>query len=459
MAPARLNGGMSVTPAPQPRLVLQPAATGQRRSALMVGESAQVLKRFHFLERELVRMAAGWLPGTTDWETKLLLPEVLWQDALVARSLRERVLELRYPERRIAIDQDAALVGLYANCLHAPSDLAFVMGLARAVKPHLRGLLADYLKLADALDDAPSVHLLEHALVDLDRQLARLEAVTTEFATRRPELVASAERWNAGVTAALAGATAERVFAATLPEFAAFDPSAAGGRTFAISRTGQRDARFTRVRFAWPDRHTPQPPGAGVQLQVRQAIHHLNEVWAAEMAGACLYDFLEQAPHDFLEDAARWCFDEIRHCRMGYERLKQWGFSEAEMPLDAFSYDSGQHADAIVRLGVIFYFETTYIHTKPERAKIFGAEGDRLSSHDMDFDWADELIHSHYGKKWLTHFLAQAGIQRTPIEIKQQAEAGVLTFQQSATTEDKAATQAIFDRMMSKARQRLESAA
>ena len=450
---------MSSAPVAAPRPLLQPADSGRKRAELMVAESATVLLRFHFLERELVRMAAGWLPGTEDWDTKLFLPEMLWQDALVARSLRERILELRYPERRIAPDAEAPLIAIYASFIHAPSDLAFVTALARAIKPHVRQSFARHLARADTLGDAPSVHFLEHAITDLDRQIARLNAIADAHAARRPELTPAADRWTAGVAAALAALPPDMFSRPELPALAAFDVAAAGGMPFAISRTGVRDRRFHRLRFAWPDRHTPQPPGEGVQLQVRQAIHHLNEVWAAEMAGACLYDLLEQAPHDFLDDASRWCFDEIRHCRMGYERLKEWGFGESEMPLDAFSYDSGADADAIVRLGVIFYFETTYIHTKPERAKIFGREGDRMSSHDMDFDWADELIHSHYGKKWLAYFLEKAGTPRQPAEIKKLAEQGVLVLQQGATETDKAATQAVFDRLMAKARGRVGAAA
>lgn len=50
---------MSSAPVAAPRPLLQPADSGRKRAELMVAESATVLLRFHFLERELVRMAAG----------------------------------------------------------------------------------------------------------------------------------------------------------------------------------------------------------------------------------------------------------------------------------------------------------------------------------------------------------------------------------------------------------------
>jgi len=34
---------------------------------------------------------------------------------------------------------------------------------------------------------------------------------------------------------------------------------------------------------------------------------------------------------------------------------------------------------------------------------------DRMSQHDMDFDWADETIHTSYGKRWLSAALTKRG--------------------------------------------------
>jgi uncharacterized ferritin-like protein (DUF455 family) len=194
-------------------------------------------------------------------------------------------------------------------------------------------------------------------------------------------------------------------------------------------------------------------------LQVRAAIHHANEIWATEMAAAVLYDLVDQAPHEFLDDAARWCFDESRHCRMGLARLRVFGFPPELTPFDSFSYDAGARLDAVTRLGIIFYFETTFIHTKPQRAKIFAESGDRLSSHDMDFDWADEQIHTHYGSQWLKYFLAQAADVTTPLQVREAAEAAVRQLQAAVTPADEAATQAMYDRVMAWAQQQAAGSA
>ena len=55
-----------------------------------------------------------------------------------------------------------------------------------------------------------------------------------------------------------------------------------------------------------------------MQLQLRSAISHLNEVWAIENGGVMLSAFADILPWEWIHNAARWTYDESRHCRMGY---------------------------------------------------------------------------------------------------------------------------------------------
>jgi uncharacterized ferritin-like protein (DUF455 family) len=146
-----------------------------------------------------------------------------------------------------------------------------------------------------------------------------------------------------------------------------------------------------------------------MQLQLRSAVSHLNEVWAIESGGLMLSAFAEVLPWDWIYDSARWTYDESRHCRMGYERLLAWGFDPAQIPLGTYIYDSASGQDPIYRLGMLYFFETKNIRHKLPRAHLFHQYGDALSEHDMDFDWADETIHASYGKHWLRELLAVRG--------------------------------------------------
>lgn len=413
------------------------------RAQLTVPQCSMFLKRLYFLQRELVLMQAGWVPGMQHWESKLLLPEFLWQDSLIANELRQRVLELRYPEREIDLNPDEMLVTLWRRFRDAPNGLAFVQGLRSVLKPLLNAAYQRYLDQTDHLDDGPTVRIVEQAMRDNDQQIKRWDSILAAFP---PE-----QRWLDGLKewALEIG----DLFATVPAREVAFDPLAYGGRTFSISRLGERDPRFNLARFPWPDALDPSVgPGEGMQLQVRQAVHHINEIWAAEMAAACLFDLAEEGGHEFLVDAARWCYDEVRHCRMGFTRLTEWGIDRADIPLGAFSYDAGAEVDAITRLGIIFYFESTYIHTKWQRTKIFADFGDRVSSHDMDFDWADEQIHAHYGARWLKFFLEKRSDSRRPVDFREQAEACVTRIRERATKEDRRRTAEAFQRLMSATR-------
>src|SRR5206468_2761608 len=156
------------------------------------------------------------------------------------------------------------------------------------------------------------------------------------------------------------------------------------------------------------------PYGEGLGLQLRSAVSHLNEVWAVETGGAILQAFAETLGWEFILDAARWTYDESRHCRMGWQRLSDWGFTPAEMPLGSYIYDAARGQDPIYRLGMLYFFETKNIRHKPERVKKFTRVGDDVSRHDMDFDWADETIHAAYGTRWLTRLLELRGSAADP---------------------------------------------
>jgi uncharacterized ferritin-like protein (DUF455 family) len=147
------------------------------------------------------------------------------------------------------------------------------------------------------------------------------------------------------------------------------------------------------------------PYGEGLQLQVRSAISHLNEVWAIETGGAILSSFADVLPWEWIHNSARWTYDEARHCQMGYQRLMSWGFEPAEIPLGTYIYESASGQDPIYRLGMLYFFETKNIRHKPARAQLFHDYGDAVSEHDMDFDWADETIHAGYGRHWLKELL------------------------------------------------------
>lgn len=232
----------------------------------------------------------------------------------------------------------------------APDDL-------RTLVARLRDDYREYLEAGDELADGPSLRIAADALGDKERQVD-----------------------------ALAG----------LGPLSADDPA--------------RDDRYFLSSFYWPDVLDPTYPyGEGIALQLRSAVSHLNEVWAAETAGLILHDLSPELGWEFTRDAGRWLYDESRHMLMGLRRLEAWGFEPAQLPLGGYIYEACAGQDPLHRLGMLGYFETKNIGRKRERAEAFHALGDSTSEIDMEFDWADETLHAEYGRRWLRRLLEARG--------------------------------------------------
>ncbi len=380
----------------------------QPRARWMRLDTAQLLKRFYFCERAVLVSCAAWIPAIAPLEIKTSLARFIWQSAETAHALRNRVFELRFPSRLLEEEgPDQSLIELFSAVKDSPSVPAFLLSVGNVLLPALRDSYQSYLAESDSIADGPTHRFLSLALTEKLEQITAFERWTRSELSRNPESRASAHEWANGVADRLSqlggvgvGAPPAATAAGPLP----------GSKAYSIPDRPARDPRFWPCRFYWPDVVDPTfPYGEGMQLQLRSAISHLNEVWAIESGGLMLSAFADVLAWEWIHDAARWTYDESRHCRMGYERLIAWGFDPVQLPLGTYIYDSASREDPIYRLGMLYFFETKNIHHKLTRAQRFHDYGDALSEHDMDFDWADETIHAGYGKHWLRELLAVRG--------------------------------------------------
>jgi uncharacterized ferritin-like protein (DUF455 family) len=382
--------------------------TPQPRARWMRLDTAQLLKRFYFCERMVLVNCAAWIPAIAPLEIKTGLARCIWQCAETAHALRNRVFELRFPSRLLEEEgADQALIELFSAVKDSPSVPAFLESVGRVLLPALRDSYRSYLAVSDSIADGPTHRFLSLALTEKVEQIAAFESWTQSELSGNPESRSGALVWASAIAARLLQLGGVGIEAA--PGASASGPLPSS-KAYSIPDRPARDSRFWPCRFYWPDVVDPAfPYGEGMQLQVRSAISHLNEVWAIEAGGVMLSSFADILPWEWIHDAARWTYDESRHCRMGYERLIAWGFDLAQIPLGTYIYDSASGEDPIYRLGMLYFFETKNIRHKLTRAQLFHAYGDALSEHDMDFDWADETIHAGYGKHWLRELLAARG--------------------------------------------------
>lgn len=368
-------------------------------SSLLRLDTATILRRFWHLERAVTLIAGAWVPAVGRLEVKAALAKTAWQSSLTGNELRDRVFELRYPDRAIAREPDAPLVDLFEAVVDAPDPEAFLQAIAEILVPALRDAYEAYLETSDEVADGPTFRFLRAAIEDKREQERALRG-----AARAEKASEAGDTWLAALRGAL-----EEVGGVGLDPPAA--PSWDIPRTaFAIPDRPARDDRYFPCSFYWPDNFDPHfAYGEGPRLQLRTAISHINEVWAVDTTGAILHGLGPQLGWEFIVDAARWLYDESRHMTMGELRLLEWGFDRGEVPLGAYIYEASAGKGPLHRLGTLAFFETKNIGKKAERAETFGSLGDRDSQRDMEFDWADEAIHAGYGRKWLRAALEAEG--------------------------------------------------
>jgi len=408
----------------------------QPRGRWMRFDTAHLLKRFFFCERSLLVSEAAWIPAIAPLEIKTGLARFIWQSAETAHALRDRVFELRFPSRLLEEEgADHALIELFGGVKNSPSVPAFLLSIGKVLLPALRDAYQAYLGASDPIADGPTHRFLSLALCEKVEQISVFELWAESALSASPDLREPALAWTTAVANRLSEVGGVGV--GPSPSTPATGPLP-GSKPYSIPDRPARDPRFWPCRFYWPDVVDPTYPyGEGMQLQLRSAISHLNEVWAIEAGGVMLSAFADVLPWEWIHNSARWTYDESRHCRMGYERLMAWGLDPAEIPLGTYIYDSASGEDPIYRMGMLYFFETKNIRHKPVRAQLFHSYGDLLSEHDMDFDWADETIHAGYGKHWLKELLAVRGEDPAAYEqIRERCGQLVSDYVSTATTEE-----------------------
>ena len=396
---------------------------------------------------------AAWIPHVASLDIKTGLARCIWQSAETAHALRNRVFELRFPSRIFEQEgADQSLAAVFAMVKESPSVPAFLCSVGRVLLPSLRDAYRAYLDGSDPIADGPTHRFLLLALQERAEQIAAFEKWACDELTQNVHLEPEALTWKETIATCLnqAGDIGIELPARTV----AF--SVPGGKPNVHPVRPARDPRFWLCRFYWPDIvDSNYPYGEGLRLQLRSAISHLNEVWAIEAAAIMLSAFADVLPWEWIHDSARWTYDESRHCRMGYQRLMAWGFKPQEIPLGTYIYDSASGQDPIYRLGMLYFFETKNIKHKLARTQCFHDCGDRLSEHDMDFDWADETIHASYGKHWLTELLAVRGEDPAAYQqVRERCGKLVAGYVATATPSEVADIKTVADAIIAKARAR-----
>lgn len=346
--------------------------------------TARLLRRYFHLHRGIMRALAGWIVAMPRYEDKYVLGYHLWEHAQHAAALLCRLKELRGGLTGPSVDP--ALARLAEEISDAPGPQAFVRGLYGCVLPAMSAAYAKHMERAQPAANAQEVAILRRISADLD----------TQCAWGLPAGDIRADAWEVhaeGLIAASGGIMGDQ----PAPE----SPVPARPVRFERPHTIVFDSRIARGGLLSAAERAALAPPDELREQFKV---FFNEIYAACILASILCDAANEAPFEFLYDAARHCWDEIRHSEFGAIRLRTLGCEPAHC--NPVLYEKTESLPFLHRYcHLTLNLEPYFMPRKRPRLEQYTAAGDEASRVFADADWSDEINHVRYGKRWVEYFL------------------------------------------------------
>jgi hypothetical protein len=373
--------------------------------AARVGQSVEAnvhgLLRLHWAERRLMHVLIAHLPSAPEWELKCALALHQWFCAQHVDAVRRRIAEMRQPAPPLDASPSAELDAFFDELMRSDSTLELVSGVYGVAFPALADAYRAHGQASNALVDHPTRFLVRHALVDLEeilswgnRALASGDGVATKQLRSRDrrENLMRLLRGSSGVTEDEVQSERRTQEPPLKPAVEKMHP--------------QRDERFSgRYNFEFPPHlvynATDVPPDErNLALLCKRTL----EMDVPEMIASFLTERTDQ-PWEFYLDYSRQLWDEARHAMMGTVALTARGVDWTRIPLNVgFSLRLNLHATPLERQILLYAIEQSLMPGdvgKRSEYETAVTAGDELSAHFHDYDWADEVLHAHIGRRAL----------------------------------------------------------
>ena len=385
------------------------AGLGSYRDAARIGYSVEDtvrrLLRFQWLERAVMRTAIAHLAGTPEWEVKCALALAPWYTAQHVEAIRQRIGEMRHPVPALDATPDPLLDRYTSELLRSAGSIEVVTGIYDVT---IRALVEEYrayLRQANLLVDHPSRRVVRHALIKLEDLLHWGEEAIALMTARSAEDAARAAEWGRHLREYLAAAGwvsgSDPVPERTLPTARATAP-------FMPDQTPVRDGRFAgQYNFEFPPHAVYNDPAAPAdERNLALLAKRTLEMDVPEMMASVLVERTD-LPWEFHLEYARQLWDEARHAMMGTVAFEAKGVDWTRIPLNVgFGLRLNRHATPLERQILLFAIEQSLMPGDTGKRFEYRTAidaGDDLSAHFHDFDWADEVLHTQIGRRWLKH--------------------------------------------------------
>jgi hypothetical protein len=397
------------------------------RAGFSVEENVQRLLRYGWIEKRVMEAGLYWMNPTPEWEVKEALSLHLYLASEHVKLIRNRISEMRNPPPRMDISPSTSLTAFLDELLMAEDTMERLVGLYGVLKPALLAAYQAHYERANPLIDYPTRRIVKDMLDDEEESVAWGRAAIAAL-TETPEAQARAAAWAEHLNAYLQAAGGitgdDDAEVESLPA-----PRATGD--FTPDYFPQRDERFPNTwNFVFPPHTVFHQSDASLEekilaLMCKRALEMDVPEAMARMIGEA-----QDEPWDYYVDMCRQLWDEARHAMMGEVYFENNGicdWREKVVLHIGFSLRLNQHMTPLEAHAILYAIEQGLMPAKTGKRHEWevSREGqDALATFFQDYDWADEVLHAQYGRRWLVPKLG--GNRDEVIAMAQQKMAEVL---------------------------------
>jgi len=146
------------------------------------------------------------------------------------------------------------------------------------------------------------------------------------------------------------------------------------------------------------------------EIARREMIHrHMtNEMTSVDMAAACVAEFSD-TPWELRMEIARQCWDEARHVRALYRRLREMGGYKGEFPISTLEWDMTCAVDNLVgRIAIQNRtLEAGAMDIMGTLSNNYRKIGDNKTADTLDAINTDEVGHVRFSNRWIKRLAEQ----------------------------------------------------
>jgi hypothetical protein len=368
-----------------------------------VDENVERLLRYAWIEKRIMELGLYWMNPTPEWEVKEALSLHLYLAAEHVKWMRERISEMRNPPPRMDISPSESLTRFLDELLMAEDTLERLVALYGVLKPALLAAYREHYEAANPLIDHPTRRIVK-SMLDDEMETSAWGKAALDAILESEEARARAAAWSSHLNAylqAAGGVTGNE----SGGDLEAPPPRYRGD--FEPDYFPQRDERFPNTwNFVFP----PHTVSRHEKTTVAEKTLALMCKRALEMdvpeAMARMIGEAQDEPWDYYVDMCRQLWDEARHAMMGTIYFEHHGIDwRQQVGLHiGFSLKLNQQLTPLEAHAILYAIEQSLMPAKTGKRyewEISKQADDPLATVFQDYDWADEVLHTQIGRRWL----------------------------------------------------------